>query len=380
MVHEMKDRTTFLMTDCCQILRRSLPSLRPKLCIDAVLNRVGAMHAFLIDPLTLLTDFFAFATSLNSRLAVAAIGATLIMAVVIWRMRGRPGDFVAWMFPKAIYRNPSVFVDLKIFVGLRILGVFGFFSMLLFTPAVTYLILFTLTDLFGRANDVPAPTFWRILIASILMVLAADFVKYWYHRLHHENTVLWPFHSVHHSAEVLTPLTVARIHPIFLFARGPLTSLVVGALQALLLFVFIGKISILTIGGVNFIYVAFNLLGANFRHSHIWISYGPVWERILISPAQHQIHHSLAPEHHNKNYGEVFAIWDWMFGTLYVPQKVETLEFGLADEQGHRLEQPHPTFRAAMLGPFRDSWHALRKSLRPGAPQQLVSEPRDGRQ
>ncbi|MDC0136437.1 sterol desaturase family protein [Sulfitobacter sp.] len=110
----------------------------------------------------------------------------------------------------------------------------------------------------------------------------------------------------------------------------------------------------------------FNALGANFRHSHIWISYGPVLEHILISPAQHQVHHSVATKHHDKNYGSIFAIWDWIFGTLYVPKTVETLTFGVSDGTGKPMEQPYPTLMAAMVLPFKESGQAIRRRLSQG--------------
>jgi sterol desaturase/sphingolipid hydroxylase (fatty acid hydroxylase superfamily) len=89
-----------------------------------------------------------------------------------------------------------------------------------------------------------------------------------------------------------------------------------------------------------------------------------VLEHILISPAQHHIHHSIERKHYNKNYGEVFAIWDLMFGTLYVLKGYEKLSFGLSDQNGERIEQPYPNLRSALLHPFADSWHALKKGTR----------------
>ncbi|MCV3271685.1 sterol desaturase family protein [Roseobacter sinensis] len=162
------------------------------------------------------------------------------------------------------------------------------------------------------------------MLATLIIVRASDFCKYWAHRLHHEWKVLWPFHAVHHSADVLTPLTLQRVHPVEPLIRNLLITVIVGAIQGVLLFVLIGRIDLVTLGGANAMYVVFNMLGANLRHSHIWLSYGRVMEHILISPAQHQIHHSVAVEHHNKNYGSMFAIWDWMFGTLYAPERVRT--------------------------------------------------------
>jgi sterol desaturase/sphingolipid hydroxylase (fatty acid hydroxylase superfamily) len=122
-----------------------------------------------------------------------------------------------------------------------------------------------------------------------------------------------------------------------------------------------GEIEIVAVGTVNAGYFLFNAMGANLRHSHIWLSYGPVLEHVLISPAQHHVHHSMNPKHYNKNYGEVFAIWDLMFGTLYVLRAHEDLVFGLADKHGQRIEQPYPNLRTALLDPFGDSWRALFK-------------------
>jgi hypothetical protein len=96
-------------------------------------------------------------------------------------------------------------------------------------------------------------------------------------------------------------------------------------------------------------------------------------EHILISPAQHQIHHSAAKKHFNKNYGSIFALWDWMFGTLYIPESYEDLTYGVADRQGNLKDQPHPTLRAAMVLPFVESWQALKERF--GAKPEAPADP-----
>ena len=74
------------------------------------------------------------------------------------------------------------------------------------------------------------------------------------------------------------------------------------------------------------------MMGANLRHSHVPLSYGRRLEQVLISPLQHQIHHSIAIEHQNRNFGSKFAIWDRMFGTLITAKQVELpLRFGVPD-------------------------------------------------
>ena len=86
----------------------------------------------------------------------------------------------------------------------------------------------------------------------------------------------------------------------------------------------------ITVNGMNLVLFLFYFAGYNLRHSHIPLYYPDRLSRILISPAQHQVHHSNAPRHFDRNMGFMFAIWDRMAGTLYVPRRDEVLEFGLA--------------------------------------------------
>ena len=54
-------------------------------------------------------------------------------------------------------------------------------------------------------------------------------------------------------------------------------------------------------------------------------------ERIFISPAQHQIHHSMDARHHDRNFGAVLAIWDWMGGSLSLARGRQRLRFGVKE-------------------------------------------------
>ncbi|WP_160116589.1 sterol desaturase family protein [Ruegeria sp. AU67] len=280
----------------------------------------------------------------------------MIIAYFIWRYRGSPGKFSKWLVPKYVYSHRSNLLDVKLFFASRAFAAFGIFGALFFPTTVAYALL----NLLGGDEYEPAQSGWaQAVVATLIIVASSDFCKYWAHRAHHEMKFLWPFHAVHHSADVLTPLTVQRVHPIEPLLRNFLISIVVGVVQGLCLYVFLGDINILTIGGANALYFLFNALSANFRHSHIWISYGRVIEHILISPAQHQIHHSVATKHHDKNYGSMFALWDWMFGTLYIPSEQEKLTFGVSDGAGKPIDQPYPSLTAALILPFKESWDAI---------------------
>lgn len=285
----------------------------------------------------------------------------IVLASLIWLVTGRQKSLLAFLFPKEVFTHRSNLLDIKLYFTNRLVGFFGVTGALLFTPLVAYYVLELLIAARHGAWVAPPESWPRVALATLIIVMATDFCKYWAHRIHHEWDTLWPFHAVHHSAEVLTPVTVSRAHPVEAAVRNLIISVLVGVIQAVVVFGLVGSVSMLTIGGANALYFLFNAAGSNLRHSHIWLSYGRVLEHIVISPAQHQIHHSMDKKHFNKNYGSMFALWDWMFGTLYIPPAKEELRFGVADEHGRPLGQPHPTLRAALINPFLESGAAFRR-------------------
>lgn len=172
---------------------------------------------------------------------------------------------------------------------------------------------------------------WAISLSfTIFLFLLDDFSRYSLHRLMHTLPVLWAFHKVHHSATTMTPLTVLRTHPIegLLFALR--SALVQGISIALFVYLSGPRAELVTVLGASIIVFMFNVTGANLRHSHLPLGYWPWLEKLLISPAQHQIHHSNQPRHFNKNYGAILAIWDLWFGSHHLSEPGQTLHFGLS--------------------------------------------------
>ncbi|MQQ07898.1 fatty acid hydroxylase [Epibacterium sp. SM1979] len=302
------------------------------------------------------SEFLSKAAGPSSRLWPVYLLITLGICFALYRRQNISTSFLQWLFPKAIYFHASHLVDVKIFVLGKIFSTLGLFSLVFFSAVVSKAIVSVFG---GSASAAPLHPVW---IAALLL-LVSDFSTYWVHRIHHENRIIWPFHSLHHSAEVMTPVTVYRKHPIYDLISSFVRGILVGVLQGIMLCVFLQEPSFAAIAGVNACYVLFNIAGSNLRHSHVWLSFGRVIEHFIISPAQHQIHHSIDPRHYNKNYGEVLAIWDWMFGTLYVPQAQERIEFGLGDKAGNRLRQRHDSLTAALYVPIRDSAVQIKKAL-----------------
>jgi sterol desaturase/sphingolipid hydroxylase (fatty acid hydroxylase superfamily) len=171
------------------------------------------------------------------------------------------------------------------------------------------------------------------LLFTTCYFLFDDFMRFYVHRLLHRVPFLWAFHKVHHSAEVLTPLTVFRAHPIEALIFS-LRSIFTQAVAISVLVFFLGdRADLMTVLGAHIFAFVFNVLGANLRHSHVAIYYWRSIERWFISPAQHQIHHSIALRHHDKNYGVVLAVWDVMAGSHYYSEKNQKMVFGLSSEK-----------------------------------------------
>jgi len=82
---------------------------------------------------------------------------------------------------------------------------------------------------------------------------------------------------------------------------------------------------------------------------------------VLQSPAHHQIHHSTDPAHFNRNLGSFLAIWDWMFGTLYMPGRTrQKLDFGV-EPKG---QEAH-TVRGGLIAPVLHAVSHLRRKAAP---------------
>lgn len=202
---------------------------------------------------------------------------------------------------------------------------------------------------------------WAVPVCfTLFLFLLDDFARYFLHMLMHRWPVLWAFHKVHHSARTMTPFTVLRTHPIegLLFT---LRSILVQAISiGTFLYLFGDRVDLVTVLGVNIVVFIFNVTGSNLRHSHVPIYYWKWLERILISPAQHQIHHSTQPRHFDKNFGAILAIWDWIGGSLHHSEPETTLEFGVS----RTIEADEHSLKTLYLTPFKESWRSATRRFR----------------
>jgi sterol desaturase/sphingolipid hydroxylase (fatty acid hydroxylase superfamily) len=279
----------------------------------------------------------------------------LIAVDLFYRCLNRPRSESFWSYAASwrISTHSSAILDYKYLVVQKLVIVFIVAPMLVSALALGNWGSKILASLLG-----PGPGWTPGLAALVgfaaIGLLLFDIGHYLSHYVQHKVPFFWEFHKVHHAAEVLTPVTAFRAHPV----ESILDSVFQGPLQALGLAVFYylygGQQFVVTFVGMNGIVLFYYLIG-NLRHTHLWISFGPKLEHILCSPAQHQIHHSRAPQHLDTNFSQYFAFLDWIGGTLYVPKGQEELDFGLSEGPDPELK----TVWSLYWVPFKRAFRGL---------------------
>lgn len=283
-----------------------------------------------------------------------------VLVRVIHRDTSNLRATLTFLFPKRIWLQRSVLHDVWFSYLMLIMqyGFIGIMSAKIGEDMVS--VVLRLSQIFP-AGVLPlelSPTPLTVL-ATVFMTLALDFALFAAHWLLHHVPFLWPFHAVHHSAKTMTPFTGYRQHPVDTLLNGVSIGIFVGLALGILRVFFGPKVPFVGIGGQTILVLIFYLLGYHLRHSHIWLDYGPRLSRLLISPAQHQIHHSIEKKHHDKNLGYMLAIWDNLFGSLYIPNQREKLIFGIPDT----FISPNPNFLELIVQPLREVFQHHRGSI-----------------
>ncbi|TGL46529.1 sterol desaturase family protein [Leptospira wolffii] len=156
------------------------------------------------------------------------------------------------------------------------------------------------------------------LLAWGFVLIAVDFIYYWFHRATHEVHFLWACHVTHHSSEEFN-LTVALRQSMF---------------QRIFEYAFNLPLALLGIPWWMF-FVCHSIL----KIYQFWVHTRLVgklgWmEKILLTPSHHRVHHGRDPEYLDKNHGGILILWDKWFGT-YTEEKKEPI---------YGLTEPLPTF------------------------------------
>jgi sterol desaturase/sphingolipid hydroxylase (fatty acid hydroxylase superfamily) len=266
----------------------------------------------------------------QNRLFYLYILSALILTIIIkrdWRL----------FFNKDSWLSSSAILDYKIFVINNLLKVFLIAPLLfgIFETSSWFLRLLYLV--FGNVHPINVKTEYLFWIFTISSFVLNDFARFFFHYLFHKIPILWKFHQTHHSAEHLNPITLFRSHPIEMLLAQFRNVITLGLISALTMFTFGKQVGGIDILGVNIIGFFFNILGSNLRHSKVYLGFGP-FEKLFISPAQHQLHHGLDEKFYDKNFGVVLSIWDRVFGTLIYSKDHELKNVGLKNNKAQTLK------------------------------------------
>jgi sterol desaturase/sphingolipid hydroxylase (fatty acid hydroxylase superfamily) len=188
-----------------------------------------------------------------------------------------------------------------------------------------------LNPIFGKWT-VPSPESIQLLASSplwvqfIVFMVFKDFLEYLVHNLLHRVPLLWEFHKLHHSIEELDWIGNMRFHWMEIVVYKGLTYL---------------PLVMLGVNGdvILWIAVVSTLIG-HLNHSNLNFNWGPL-RYIVNSPRMHVWHHDIILHGRSgQNFGVVFCLWDWLFGTAYLPadkDQPDKLGFKSMDKFPHGL-------------------------------------------
>ncbi len=258
-------------------------------------------------------------------LSAAVIGFIAILVQHIKKENFSLKEFLFEAFDFSHWKKKSSFVDYLYYFGETILYAI-FFSYFVITTLTVSIFVFKVLLFLGSEQRYTHSSFIQFLY-TLFFLLAYDFGRFYIHRLMHIYPVLWEFHKFHHSAESLNPFTIYRVHPIESILLNSFGAICSGVVTGIFVY-FFPAITMYSFLGINSGLFLFHLY-SNLRHTQVWISFPSFLSHILLSPAQHQIHHSKKELHQNKNYGAIFGFWDYFAKSLYIPKAKEDLEFGM---------------------------------------------------
>ena len=240
---------------------------------------------------------------------------------------------LAYCFPRATYTHPSAIADYALWF-LNNLVMLTVLPLLWFSEgSVQNAVMGVLGAAFGAPTLDLATSKWARAAYTATNIIALDGGLFFAHYLQHRLPLLWEFHKTHHSAEVLTPITVFRMHPVDLWLNVSMVLTFVGINAGLFGFLFGKPPEVFVVNGINLVMFVFLVTGYHLRHSHVWVMYPRAIGLHISSPAMHLIHHSKDPKHANKNFAQIFTFWDRLTGTFYLPTEQEAIAFGLHNDE-----------------------------------------------
>lgn len=177
-----------------------------------------------------------------------------------------------------------------------------------------------------------------------------DLMAYWQHRMGHRVRFFWAIHSVHHSSNELNTAVASRI------MWG------ISLTQPLTFFLPLAGVSIVQFAVLSLLSSIFGVI----HHTRLIPALGML-DHILVTPANHRVHHGRQTKYLDKNYGQTLIIWDKLFGTHQV--EMEEPDFGLVKPLRSRNPLVFQTHGLVLLIrdmiAAKDPWIAIKYLIMP---------------
>jgi sterol desaturase/sphingolipid hydroxylase (fatty acid hydroxylase superfamily) len=157
-------------------------------------------------------------------------------------------------------------------------------------------------------------------VEIVAAVLVLDLAWYATHVTMHRLAVLWPWHLIHHSDPFVDVTTTARQHP----GESLLRYIFLAA------FAFACGVSPEGFAAYKLAQVAFGM----FEHANIRLPQRveSALNLVVTSPAMHKVHHSREQRLTESNFGNVFSLWDRLFGTFVHSRHGRAIDYGIDGE------------------------------------------------
>jgi sterol desaturase/sphingolipid hydroxylase (fatty acid hydroxylase superfamily) len=163
-------------------------------------------------------------------------------------------------------------------------------------------------------------------VAVIVTFAVRDFAGYLFHVVMHKTLMFWRLHRVHHFDTHLDVSTSLRSHPVefavIFFTMVPLA--IAFGFDPWALAAYEIVLSIVNI------------------YSHVNLRLPQRVDRLLrwifVTPNMHCLHHSSFQPETDSNYGQVFSLWDRLFGTYSAAPRAgyDAMQIGLAEIRDER--------------------------------------------
>ncbi|MEO9511912.1 MAG: sterol desaturase family protein [Flavobacteriaceae bacterium] len=192
---------------------------------------------------------------------------------------------------------------------------------------------------FGIINWLPEIPLWLYVLLGVMLL---DLIgAYTAHLVEHKVKPLWMVHLVHHSDHNVDTTTANRHHPLESLIRYSFT----------LLGVFIVGAPI----GIIMLYQSLSVVLSQFNHANIRLpkKVDSVISWLIISPDMHKVHHHYKLPYTDSNYGNIFSIWDRLFGT-YMKMDVDAIVYGVDTF-------PDEKENSSIIGLLKQPFHKYRK-------------------